>query len=54
MDEERQVDCDLAIKMMFNYDIESNASALFRGLEKEMLPSRADDVNELLSQWQNG
>ena len=34
----QEVDFNLAIKMMFNYDIESNAQHLFHHMKKELVP----------------
>lgn len=52
--EQSDGDFDLAIKMMFNYGIESNAHSLYNEMEKELLPSRVD-VNESLQEiWENG
>jgi len=48
------LDHDLAIKMMFNYDVESNALALFRCMEKELLPAQTEHGVELLGNWHNG
>jgi len=40
----------LAVKMLFNYDIESNASSIFRAMVKEVVPARnicLDNISEL-------
>ncbi|XP_062606774.1 serine/threonine-protein kinase Pink1, mitochondrial-like [Saccostrea cucullata] len=42
---------DLAIKMMFNYDFESNADVIFRGMMKEMIPARFLQQQEEKSIW---
>jgi len=47
-------DLDLAIKIMFNYDIESNASELYKHLKKELLPAHIENVDELFTLWHNG
>ena len=45
---------DLAIKIIFNYDIESNARELYKHLQKELLPARAGIMDEPTSLWHNG
>lgn len=42
---------DLAIKMMFNYDLESNADVIFRGMMKEITPMRVSPHLEEESMW---
>lgn len=40
----------LAVKMLFNYDIESNASTILRAMVREIVPARnvsLDNINEL-------
>lgn len=34
----------LAVKMMFNYDIESNAFAILKGMVREIVPARHVDL----------
>ncbi len=34
--------------MMFNYDIESNAFAIFRGMVREIVPARHVDLKSLI------
>lgn len=36
----------LAVKMMFNYEAESNAPAILRAMYKEMLPARSQQLDE--------
>ena len=45
---------DLAIKMMFNYDIESVASAIWREMQNELVPAKLADVHMQMGTWQNG
>jgi len=40
-------DWPLAVKMLFNYDIESNAFAILRGMVKEIVPARSIDLKNL-------
>lgn len=42
----------LAIKMMFNYDAESNASAILRAMYREMVPARRHYGNDELAIWE--
>lgn len=42
----------LAIKMMFNYEAESNAPAILRAMCKETLPARSVQLDEAQEQWQ--
>jgi serine/threonine protein kinase len=42
---------NLAIKMMFNYDLESNADAIFRGMMKEITPMKFPPHLEKESMW---
>ncbi|XP_011349569.2 serine/threonine-protein kinase PINK1, mitochondrial [Ooceraea biroi] len=44
----------LAIKMMFNYDAESNAAAILRAMYKETVPARKHCENDELPAWQHG
>ena len=36
-------DYNLAVKMMFNYGLDSNATAIFEGMKKETVPARITD-----------
>lgn len=36
-------DYNLAVKMMFNYGLDSNATAIFEGMKKETIPARITD-----------
>ncbi|XP_033763428.1 serine/threonine-protein kinase PINK1, mitochondrial-like [Pecten maximus] len=50
----QQEDYNLAIKMMYNYDIESNTDAIMRAMLKEAVPARMLTVNQDDNQlWQN-
>ncbi|XP_012288475.1 serine/threonine-protein kinase PINK1, mitochondrial [Orussus abietinus] len=42
----------LAIKMMFNYDVESNAFAILRAMYRETVPARKQYQNEELAEWE--
>lgn len=41
-----------AIKMMFNYDAESNAAAILRAMYRETVPSRKLYGNENITDWE--
>ncbi|XP_067659124.1 serine/threonine-protein kinase Pink1, mitochondrial-like isoform X1 [Haliotis asinina] len=45
-------DYDLALKMMFNYDVESNAEAVLKAMEKEAVPMGMMDSQ--WDSWHNG
>ena len=36
-------DYNLAVKMMFNYGLDSNATTIFEGMKKETVPARVTD-----------
>jgi len=38
---------NLAVKMMFNYDIESNEFAILKGMVKEIVPAKHVDLKTL-------
>lgn len=42
----------LALKMMFNYDAESNALSILRSMYRETVPARRHLNNEELSEWE--
>ncbi|XP_053988950.1 serine/threonine-protein kinase Pink1, mitochondrial [Hylaeus volcanicus] len=42
----------LALKMMFNYDAESNALSILRAMHRETVPARKHINNEELSEWE--
>jgi hypothetical protein len=42
----------LAVKMMFNYDAESNATSILRAMYRETVPAWCHFTNEELSIWE--
>ncbi|XP_011211879.2 serine/threonine-protein kinase Pink1, mitochondrial [Bactrocera dorsalis] len=42
----------LALKMMFNYDIQSNALSILRAMYKETVPARARRMNDGSEEWE--
>jgi len=42
----------LALKMMFNYDIQSNALSILRAMYKETVPARQRGMNEAADEWE--
>lgn len=42
----------LAVKMMFNYDAESNAMSILRAMYRETVPAKCHFTNEELSSWE--
>lgn len=42
----------LALKMMFNYDIQSNAMAILKAMYKETIPARNKQTNEDVDGWE--
>lgn len=42
----------LAVKMMFNYDIQSNAMAILRAMYKETIPARNKHINGEADTWE--
>lgn len=45
---------DLAVKMMFNYGVESNADAIVREMARETIPARLAQSHAQMETWQNG
>lgn len=45
---------DLAIKMMFNYDVESVAGRIWREMQNELVPAKMADTHLHMDTWQNG
>lgn len=41
-----------ALKMMFNYDIQSNAMAILKAMYKETIPARSKQTNEDVDGWE--
>lgn len=44
----------LAVKMMFNYDAESNAMSILRAMHRETVPARSYSSNEEIMMWEEG
>jgi hypothetical protein len=42
----------MAVKMMFNYDAESNATSILRAMYRETVPAQCHFTNEELSCWE--
>lgn len=42
----------LALKMMFNYDIQSNAMAILKAMYKETIPARNKQTNDDVDGWE--
>lgn len=42
----------LAIKMMFNYDAESNAMSILRAMHRETVPAMTYSSNEEIMSWE--
>lgn len=42
----------LALKMMFNYDIQSNAMSILRAMYKETIPARNKRINDEVDGWE--
>lgn len=42
----------LALKMMFNYDIQSNAMAILKAMYRETIPARNKPANEEVDGWE--
>jgi hypothetical protein len=42
----------MAVKMMFNYDAESNATSILRAMYRETVPAKYHFTNEELSPWE--
>lgn len=42
----------LAVKMMFNYDIQSNAMSILRAMYKETIPARNKHINREADTWE--
>lgn len=52
MDNKNLSNFPLAIKMMFNYDAESNATAILRAMYRETVPARKHCQNDELAVWE--
>ena len=42
----------LAIKLMFNYEAESNAPAILKAMYKEILPAQSVQLDPAQQEWQ--
>jgi hypothetical protein len=42
----------MAVKMMFNYDAESNATSILRAMYRETVPAKCHVTNEELTFWE--
>ncbi|KAJ1524531.1 hypothetical protein ONE63_011023 [Megalurothrips usitatus] len=49
---EREGSFPLAVKMMFNYDAESNAMSILRAMHRETVPAMSYSSNEELNVWE--
>lgn len=50
MDDYSVVKYPFSVKMMFNYDIQSNATAILRAMYREIVPARNSNIGT--SDWQ--
>jgi len=50
----READFDLAIKMVYNYDTESNTYAILQNMSNEMVPAQKVFLNDEENIWNNG
>ena len=51
---DKEVQYPLAIKMMFNYDIESNAHVIFRAMYREIVVARNSIIPDEVAEWTKG
>ncbi|KAK5646259.1 hypothetical protein RI129_004723 [Pyrocoelia pectoralis] len=51
-DDSYQIKYPLAVKMMFNYDIQSNAMSILQAMHKEILPARLYTNNTSVNSWE--
>lgn len=42
----------LAVKMMFNYDAESNATSIFNAMAREVVPAKLVEIDEEIDMWE--
>jgi len=47
-------ECEFAIKVMFNYDAESNAASILREMDKELIPAKLGNSLMQMETWENG
>ena len=45
---------ELAVKMMFNYGVESTAGAIVMAMERELLPAEVSTDDDAGGMWRNG
>ncbi|KAL5013746.1 hypothetical protein ScPMuIL_008016 [Solemya velum] len=45
---------EFAVKMMFNYGVESNSESIYKAMIKELVPARLTAVSQPSTSWQNG
>lgn len=50
--EEPVTSFSLAVKMMFNYDAESNATSILRAMYRETIPAKVHYTNEEVGEWE--
>ncbi|XP_023932939.1 serine/threonine-protein kinase PINK1, mitochondrial isoform X2 [Lingula anatina] len=53
-DNNTSADCNLAVKVMFNYHVASNAELILREMSKEMVPAKMAASNTDMDMWENG
>lgn len=49
-----KIEYPLAIKMMFNYDVESNAQVIFRAMYREIVIARKSSIPDEIAEWSRG
>lgn len=54
VDSQLNNDFDLAVKMMFNYDAESQAAAIMQSMKNEVVPAKMADNFGQMMEWENG
>ena len=45
---------NLAVKMMFNYDIESDSHSILRAMQNETVPAQIPSGTDGTTKWENG
>ena len=50
-DDSDKINYPLAVKMMFNYEAESNAPAILSAMYKELVPAKTLQLSEALNYW---
>lgn len=51
-DENTHESYPFALKMMFNYDAESNAMAILRAMQRETVPAMSYSSNDEIMSWE--